>query len=45
MEVNRVLDSLLTMTKRGAFWLAVMFGVALAFHFGVSAMTSLPKLR
>ena len=33
-----MLDSLLTMTKRGAFWLAVMFAVALAFHFGVSAM-------
>ena len=33
-----MLDSLLTMTKRGAFWLAVMFAVSLAFHFGVTAM-------
>ena len=38
-----MLDSLLTMTKRGAFWLAVFFLVSTAMHFGISAMVGMPE--
>ena len=33
-----MIDSLLTLTKRGAFWLAILFVVAVAMDIGVSAL-------
>ncbi len=33
-----MIDSLLTLTKRGAFWMAVLFLVAVLMHVGISAM-------
>ena len=33
-----MIDSLLTLTKRGAFWLAILFVVAVAMDVGVSAL-------
>jgi len=33
-----MIDSLLTLTKRGAFWLAILFVVAVAMDVGISAL-------
>jgi len=39
-----MLDSLLTLTKRGAFWLITLFFVALLIDIGVSAMIGMPEV-
>jgi uncharacterized membrane protein len=33
-----MIDSLLTLTKRGAFWLAILFVIAVAMDIGISAL-------
>jgi putative Mn2+ efflux pump MntP len=33
-----MIDSMLTLTKRGAFWMAILFAVAVVLDIGVSAL-------
>jgi len=38
-----MIDSMLTLTWRGAFWLAVFFVISAALHYGISAMLGFPE--